>query len=74
MEYFDASIKMDLLEKKLFLQACVWPNSIMLHILDFVENSEEVAKKRIKIFQAFKKRMGVLQKNKLVISVLLVHI
>ena len=59
--------KMDLLGKKHFIQACVWPNSIMLHILDFFENSEEVAKKCIKIFQVFKKEKGVLPKNKIVI-------
>ena len=56
--------KMDLLGKKLFIQACVWPNSIMLHILVFFENSEEVTKKRFKIFQEFKEKNGVLQKIK----------
>ena len=56
--------KMDLLGINLFIQACVWPNSIMLHILDFFENSEEVAKNSIKIFQVFKAKKGVLQKIK----------
>ena len=56
--------KMDLLGKILFIQACVGPNSVMLYILDFFENSEEVAKKRIKIFQEFKEKNGVLQKIK----------
>ena len=56
--------KMDLLGIHLSIQVCKWPNSIMLHILDFFENSEEVAKKRIKIFQEFKEKKGVLQKIK----------
>ena len=59
---------MDLLGKKLFIQACVWPNSIMLHILDF-ENSKEVAKNSIKIFQVFKAKKGSFIKNKIVIIV-----
>ena len=52
--------KMDLVGENLFIQACVWPYSIMFHILDFYENSEEVAKNSIKIFQAFKAKKGVL--------------
>ena len=55
---------MDLLGKILFIQAFVGPNSIMLYILDFFENFEEVAKKRFKIFQEFKEKNGVLQKIK----------
>ena len=51
---------MDLLGKNLVIQACVWPNSIMLHILDFFENSEEDAKNGIKIFQEFNEKRGVL--------------
>ena len=60
---------MDLLGKNLFIQACVWPNSIMLHILDFFKNSEEVAKNNIKIFQVFKAKEGSFIKNKIVITV-----
>ena len=54
--------KMDLLGKKLFIQACVWPNLIMLHILDFFENSEEVGKNASKYSKNLRRKMEFYQK------------